>query len=115
VGATPADDWRGNSAALYDAILSGRWLAAVAAALLLGVYTVRRIALRRVAWFQTRLGGWLINFGLATTAAVAVGMRAGSLGLATVLDAIALGVCSAGAYQAVRDARRPVAKLDDVG
>ena len=101
-----ADDWQGNVARLYDAIRSGRWLAAIAAALLIAVFVVRRFALGRIAWFQTRAGGWAINFALASGAALAVGLQGGSVGVGVVLDALLLGLSAAGTYQAVRDARR---------
>ena len=104
--ADPADDVSGNAAKLYQAVRSGRWLAAVAAALLLAVYVVRRFALRRVAWFQSRAGGWAVNFGLAAATAIAVEIQMGVVGLATILDALALGFTAAGAYEGVRDPKR---------
>lgn len=108
--ADPSDDIRGNSAELYDAIRSGRWLAALAAGLLVAVFVVRKFLLKRVSWFQTRSGGWAVNFGLAALTAVAVEIRMGTIGLATILDALALGFTAAGVYEGVRDPSKRVAE-----
>lgn len=96
-----------SATAVAYAIRAGRWLDALALALLLVVFVARRIGALVCPWLRTRAGGWSLNFGTAACVAVASEILAGtSITVGTALDGLLVGLAAAGAYQLAKDTGR---------
>jgi hypothetical protein len=97
---TPESDPSGFLRALYVAVTSGAWKV-VGGLLLLGLtYGTRRWVVGSVAWFKTRLGGFVLAFALslATTFGLALAVNA-SVTATLVLNAVSTAAAAAGLWQ----------------
>jgi hypothetical protein len=91
---------------LLSGLLSGRYLVAVAAALLLLVAALRAGLARLVhPWFASRPGGYVISLTTAVAAYLGTAWRAGApVSIGIVLAAIGASLAAAGGWEAARDA-----------
>lgn len=90
---------------IFWRIRSGEWLPALAAALVLLVWAVRRFLSKFVPWFKTKLGGYVVAFTTSLALTVSAAITAGesiSFGLFTM--ALGAAWAAAGGYDALRDA-----------
>jgi hypothetical protein len=91
VAETAADDPTGLFITLFSKIQGGEWLPAFGAALMLLVFLTRAVLSKRYKWFESKLGGSVLAFGISLVMAAGTALLAGqsiTLGLA----ATAMGV-----------------------
>ena len=89
---------------LFQKIQGGEWLPAFGASLMLLVFAARKLGGRFIPWLKTKLGGYVLSFGLSLAMAVATALLA-SQPITLALAATALGVAwaAAGGWETFRD------------
>lgn len=90
---------------IFRRIRSGEWLPALAAALVLLVWAVRRFAGKLSPWFKSKLGGYAISFATSLALTFSAALTAGepiTLGLVTM--SLGAAWAAAGGYETLRDA-----------
>lgn len=96
---------------LLGFLMTGKYLAAVGAGLMLVVGLLRNYVLGKVAWFQTQIGGYTLGWGVTTIIYVATALQAGSsITWALLGTAAAAGLAASGALNHVRDVSYKMSK-----
>lgn len=113
------DDPAGILRALYDAATTKQWTVLAGVAMIGVTYAVRRWVLGRWQWAQTRIGGFVLAFGLSLAATFGVALAAGGeLSAALALDALGTAMAAAGGWtwlQQVTERKPVLAKHTDTG
>jgi len=107
---TPSDVF----ATLFAKVQGGEWLPAFGAALMLLVFGARRLLGSFVGWFNTKLGGNVLAFGISMVMAVATALLAGqpvSVGL--VATALGVAWAAGGGWENFKDLLKYVGKKDE--
>lgn len=108
----PVDDPASMIAQLYEFMRTGRGTMAVGIANLLVVWVLRNLLAKKISWFGTMLGGYVLGFGTAALEYVGVALYSeASITLGLFLNAVGAGFTASGGWEALRDvltaARKP--------
>lgn len=96
----PATDTEGFLKALLDAATTGKWKVLAGLVLVALVYVTRRWVLGRVAWFQTKLGGFVLAGGMSLAGTIGLALAAGGpMTIAVLLNALGTAATAAGVWQ----------------
>ena len=94
-----ADDPAGLLRAAYDAATTKRWTALAGVAMIGVTYIVRRFVLGRVAWFQTRTGGFVLAASLSLLGTFGLALATGAeMSAMLALDALGTAMAAAGGW-----------------
>jgi len=103
------EDPIGVAKKIYDAIRSGEYVVALGLVLVLLV-SILRYAAKRIEWFETTLGKWILAFAVAVFVTLGTALAAGeAITFALIANGLGAGFAAAGIYQATKDVReRPI-------
>jgi hypothetical protein len=106
---TPDDtpDFGAMLALGVEALRAGRYAVLAGVGLSLVTWGVRAYVFPRWAWAQTDRGGVVLAFGVSLMSTVAAGLASGTASVATLGDALAALMLSAGAYSVFRKVVAP--------
>jgi hypothetical protein len=62
---------------LYEALRDRRWIVVVGIGMVLLVWGLRKIPFKNIAFFQTKIGGWLLAFTMASAVEFGAALSAG--------------------------------------
>jgi hypothetical protein len=104
-GAELADDPAGILRLAYQAATAKQWTVLAGAAMIGVTYAVRRWVLHRVAWFQTRLGGFALALGLSLLGTFGLALASGAeMSAQLALDALGTAMAAAGGWAWLQNA-----------
>ncbi len=100
----------------YEAATTKRWSVVAGVAMIGVTYAVRRWVLHRVAWFQTRLGGFALALALSLLATLGLALGSGAeMTAALVLDALGTAMAAAGGWTWLQNALEKKPAEADIG
>lgn len=100
----PDADLGGFFLFLYEKMKSGQGMMVFGGALVLGVYLVRKLLASQMAWFKTKLGGYVTALFTSLGLTVGVSLMAGQgLEMSLLMTAVSASFMAAGGWESLRD------------
>lgn len=105
------DDGMSLLSAVFQAVSSGQWRLVAALAVIAVAFVLRNVLAKKVAWFSTKAGGYVISYTVSLAIVLAPVIQSGqSWSWKLALSLLSLALTAAGGYEALREVLWPLAK-----